>query len=600
MADFAADLTLSGGVPQGAQQTQTPSDPTMSPYLQQILAQQQYMLTQTQQMPHMKEANQVSVPGSIGPQVQQAGQKGGKQNAAALINGLMQGMGKIYNKHQADKQAAVQSDLQRAMQLQGSNQQLGQLLQQLQQLPPAAQTPATKQQIMQIQQSLQSNQQNMNSIATGKNGKALQKILGGVGNPMEASDPAHAQMIQKSAGEVAQKQGLTQKLMQHFMHSQAKQGQAQPQGTMPVGGQPNAGGIGNLTNQRPQGINPQVQAQGGQPQGGQVPMSAQQPQGAPQLQNLAPSGQPQTPGAGALGGGAVQNFSDGMQVNPQAAPQKITAGQRLAQGLDQYTVYGVGRNTYRDEALKEYMELTKAGAIMKPKDIAELMEKHGHNTALEQHWGRQDIVNQNRIIQAGNIAEIAAKSRLSTAVIQANSHLAVERIRAENRLKVATIMRNNPKTEVAGLKLQASVLQSELGDGNQRLGSLDQSIAAQQKVIDGLTTTLGPKDVLRDLTTGPKKRAENAAHLKSAQDDLKKLQTEREQKHFQLVEIQNRLLNLGAQGAGDGGTGSGSTTINFNDSSPEAAGQDSTESFDKIFDALKGDSDGSSEGAEQE
>jgi hypothetical protein len=81
---------------------------------------------------------------------------------------------------------------------------------------------------------------------------------------------------------------------------------------------------------------------------------------------------------------------------------------------------------------------------------------------------------------------------------------------------------------------------------------------------------------------------------------LKKLQTEREQKHFQLVEIQNRLLNLGAQGAGDAGTGSDSTTINFNDSSPETAGQDSTESFDKIFDALKGDSDDSSEGAEQE
>jgi len=162
-------------------------------------------------------------------------------------------------------------------------------------------------------------------------------------------------------------------------------------------------------------------------------------------------------------------------------------------------------------------------------------------------------------------------------------------------------MRNNPKTEVAGLKLQASVLQSELGDGNQRLGTLDQSIAAQQKVIDDIQhPPINVGKSIHDLRTGFSDSKELQAHLKTATAELEKLKAEKQQKHFQLVEIQNRLLNLGAQGAGDGGTGSGSTTINFNDSSPEAAGQDSTESFDKIFDSLKGDSDGSSEGAEQE
>ncbi len=476
----------------------------------------------------------------------------GHFTSAAILNGVMNGLTQVYNKKEQDKHNAAQADLQRAMQAQQANQQL--------QLAVAqTQDPATKKM---LQEAMAKNNSVLESVASGKHATYIRKALGSVANPMGGeANSKHVQMVHQAATATANRTNLLERAFHALKGGGAK-------GTVPV--QPQ---------QQTQQRMPSADTAAGT--GQMAPTGPQQtvPQAQPQQQAQPP----------AMAGPSFNNGSQGTPQTVAQTPKVSPAVQQLQKGLDNWSIYTVGSNTVRDQALHEYMELVKSGVIPKAKDLAQM-----------NHWNAQDQIAMEKLKLGPEMAQLAAQTHLSVAVLQANSRIAVERIRAANRLKIATIMRSNPKTETAGLKLQASVLQSELGNGNQRLGSLDQAIAAQQKVIDGLTTTLRPKDVLRDLTTGPKKRDENAAHLKSAQDDLKKLQTEREQKHFQLVEIQNRLLNLGAQGAGDAGTGSDSTTINFNDSSPETAGQDSTESFDKIFDALKGDSDDSSEGAEQE
>ena len=540
------------------QQSQTgQQQPGFSDLLMKILNQPMVVPGRQQGAPPDKGPNQLQYQSqSVGRRTSETDH--GHFTAAAILNGVMSGLTQVYNKKEQDKHNAAQADLQRAMQAAQANQQLQTAIAQ-------AQDPATKKM---LQDAFEKNNAVLESVASGKHSAYIKKALGAIANPMGGeANPKQVQMVHQAATATANRTNLLQRAFGALKGGGAK-------GTVPV--QPQ-------TQQMPS-----ANTAAGT---GQMAPTAQQPQ---QAQQSVPAQQSVNAQPPAMGG---PSFNGGSQGTPQTvaqAPKLSPAAQQIQKGLDNWSVYTVASNPVRDQALKEYMELVKVGVIPKAKDLAQM-----------EHWNAQDHIAVEKLKLASNLAQVAAQTHLSVAAIQANARIAVEQIKAQNRLRIASqlVGSKQVKTQVAGLKLQASVLQSQVGNGTTP-GTLDRAIAEQEKYVESLKSktqlSANPVKMYDALKTGPSARGAAQAQLTDAQKKLDALKKDKEQKQYQLVETQNRLLVMGEQGAGDAGTDGGNLTINFNDESSEAAGQDSTGDFDKIFSLLnsKGEGDGEAASAE--